>query len=47
MDRELVELAINEVKKLQPFVEVIETNAGATICTHCGAGTLGVLFFKK
>lgn len=47
MDKQLVELVISEVKKQQPFVEVIETNAGATICTHCGAGTLGVLFFKK
>lgn len=47
MDRKLVDLAIAEVKKHQPFVEVIETNAGATVCTHCGAGTLGVLFFKK
>ncbi len=47
MDEELIQLAVKEVKRLQPFAEVLVTDAGATICTHCGAGTLGVLFFKK
>ncbi len=26
------------------FDEIYETNAGATIASHCGAGTLGILF---
>lgn len=29
------------------FKEVIEAEAGATICTHCGAGTLGILYLCK
>ncbi|MBQ1377117.1 MAG: DegV family EDD domain-containing protein, partial [Lachnospiraceae bacterium] len=27
--------------------EVLETVAGATITTHCGPGTLGILFLRK
>lgn len=27
--------------------EIIETAAGATITTHCGPGTLGILFIRK
>ena len=27
--------------------EILETTAGATITTHCGPGTLGVLFVRK
>ena len=27
--------------------EILETDAGATVTTHCGPGTLGVLFIRK
>lgn len=47
MDKKLVDMAVNEVKKYQDFKEILVTPAGATVCTHCGAGTLGVLFFTK
>ncbi|MBQ4096373.1 MAG: DegV family protein [Oscillospiraceae bacterium] len=47
MDESLVELAVNEVKKYQPFSEILVTDAGATVCTHCGAGTLGILYIRK
>ena len=47
MDRQVVDKAIALVKELQPFREVIETNAGSTIGSHCGPGCLGVLFFRK
>ena len=47
MDPEMVTRAIALVKELHPFEEVIETNAGCTICSHCGPNCLGVLFFKK
>ncbi|MBQ9393575.1 MAG: DegV family protein [Oscillospiraceae bacterium] len=47
MDRQVVDKAIALVKELQPFREVIETNAGSTIGSHCGPECLGVLFFKK
>lgn len=29
------------------FEEVLETNAGATICAHCGPDTIGILFINK
>ncbi|MEE1185921.1 MAG: DegV family protein [Acutalibacteraceae bacterium] len=41
----------NEIKayvsEKLPFKEVIENTAGSTISTHCGPGTLGVLFIRK
>ena len=47
MDKKLVDMAVEEVKKYQSFKEILVTSAGATVCTHCGKGTLGVLFFTK
>jgi DegV family protein with EDD domain len=47
MDQAVVDKVIALVKELHPFEEVIETNAGCTICSHCGPNCLGVLFFKK
>ena len=47
MDQAVVDKAIALVCELQPFEEVIETNAGCTITSHCGPNCLGVLFFKK
>ena len=44
---EIVADVKEQVKKLQPFAEVIETKAGCTITSHCGPNCLGVLFFKK
>ncbi len=35
------------VASLQPFKEIILTNAGCTIASHCGPRCLGVLFFRK
>ena len=43
-DRELVEAAIAKVKETFEFDEIIETVAGSIITSHCGQGTLGVLF---
>lgn len=47
MDKEIVDEMIALVKELQPFREVIETEAGCTISSHCGPRCLGVLFFTK
>ena len=47
MDPAVVADAIELVKSLHDFDEVLETSAGCTVSTHCGPGTLGVLFFKK
>ncbi len=41
---ELVEAAKAKVKEIFDFDEVIETVAGSIITSHCGKGTLGVLF---
>ena len=46
-DRELVEMAKAKVKELFDFDEVIETVAGSIITSHCGQGTLGVLFIYE
>ena len=43
-DPELVELAKEKVKECFEFDEVLETVAGATVTSHCGRNTLGVLF---
>lgn len=44
---EIVQHVRKSVKKYQPFAEIIETKAGCTITSHCGRGTLGILFFIK
>ncbi len=43
-DPELVEAAKAKVKEVFEFDEIIETVAGSIITSHCGQGTLGVLF---
>lgn len=35
------------VQELAPFKEVFITQAGCTVSSHCGPGTLGVLFLRK
>lgn len=44
---EVLTTAVDLVKELQPFEQVYTSRAGCTISSHCGPGTLGVLFFKK
>ena len=43
-DKELVDVAKAAVAEHFEFDEVIETVAGSIITSHCGKGTLGVLF---
>ena len=43
-DRELVDFAKAKVKELFHFDEILETVAGSIVTSHCGQGTLGVLF---
>lgn len=45
--RELVEEVIAKVKEYFDFEEIIETQAGATVSTHCGKNTIGVLFIAE
>lgn len=46
MDPELVEIARKATKELFDFEVVYETMAGSTITSHCGRGTLGLLFLN-
>ncbi len=46
-DAGLLEHTRKAVLDAFPFAEVIVTDAGGTISSHCGPGTLGVLFLRK
>lgn len=43
-DKEIVEEVRAYLKSLNHFDEILETSAGGVISSHCGPGTLGVLF---
>lgn len=43
-EKELVDVAKAKVQETFEFDEIIETVAGSIITSHCGKGTLGVLF---
>lgn len=47
ISQELLDLAVETVKELQPFKEVCVTRAGCTVSSHCGPNTIGVLFIRK
>lgn len=47
VDENLVQTAVETVRELQPFREICVTTAGCTVSSHCGPGTLGVLFIRK
>ena len=43
-----IRLVVEEtVRALIPFDEIIHTRAGCTVSSHCGPGTLGILFYRK
>ena len=46
-EENVVNVAKEKVKELFEFDEVIETVAGSIITSHCGKGTLGVLFIYE
>lgn len=47
-DPEVIEQVRGLIKEFQPGIkEIFDTDAGATVTTHCGPGTLGVLFVRK
>ena len=46
-DKELVDTVKAKVAEIFDFDEVIETVAGSIITSHCGKGTLGVLFIYE
>lgn len=44
---EVVEEVQRYLESLHHFDAILETNAGAVISSHCGPGTLGVLFVAE
>lgn len=44
-NEEVVEVARNILKE-RGFPNIVETYAGATITSHCGQGTLGILYYN-
>ncbi|MGO4946766.1 DegV family protein [Blautia sp. Sow4_E7] len=46
-DREIVETVWAYLKELGIFEEILETRAGGVVSSHCGPGTLGVLYIAK
>lgn len=45
---ETVSAVREKIRQLIPdFEEILETTAGATITSHCGPNTLGILFLRK
>ncbi len=46
-DAEVIESVREYLQSLNYFDEILETRAGGVISSHCGPGTLGVLFIEK
>ena len=46
-DKNIVDKVRAYLESLDVFDEVLETRAGSVISSHCGPGTLGVLFISK
>lgn len=44
---ETVEMVRSYLKQLGIFEEILETRAGGVISSHCGPGTLGILFIEN
>ena len=46
-DREIIDAVKSKLASLELFDEILETQAGGVISSHCGPNTLGVLFYEK
>ena len=46
-EREIVDAVRARLAELNYFDEILETQAGGVISSHCGPNTLGVLFYEK
>ena len=46
-DPEIVERVRQYLEDLHVFREILITRAGGVVSSHCGPGTLGVLFIEK
>ena len=47
MNHDMVQPVVDYLKELNYFDEILETQAGGVITSHCGPGTLGVLFYLQ
>ena len=46
-DREIIDSVKSKLESLNLFDEILETQAGGVISSHCGPNTLGVLFYER
>jgi fatty acid-binding protein DegV len=46
IDKDIIDKVETIIRETFSFASVIKTVAGATITSHCGKGTLGVLFYN-
>ncbi len=46
-EQEIIDSVYNYLKEMNYFKEIYITRAGGVISSHCGYGTLGVLFIEK
>lgn len=46
-DAEIIESVRTYLESLNVFKEILVTRAGCVVSSHCGPGTLGVLYIKK
>ncbi len=44
---EALRAVLNEVRGRGYFQEIVETTAGCVVTSHCGPGTLGILYIRK
>ena len=47
VDASLVELVRQEIAKYVDFEEIAENRAGCTVSSHCGPGTIGIIYFEQ
>lgn len=47
VDPEVSDAAYTKLKEMNIFKEIYRTDAGCVISSHCGQGTLGILFARK
>ena len=46
-EQEIIDTVYSELEALGYFDEILITQAGGVISSHCGPNTLGVLFYEK
>lgn len=47
IDPSYVDAAVKKIRSLQPFANVVPTDASCSVCNHCGPNTLGIIYMTK